>query len=151
MAGSSVSHLVLFIASVGIAVGVAGILITTVGDVSSAVTDRGEDLSTSLETQVSVISDPGRGVVYDDAENNVTLLVKNTGSVDIDLREDEIDVLIDGGFVENKTITVVSTNSDVWLSGEVVEITAEDISLDAGDHRAVVVVNGNKEVFEFRT
>jgi flagellar protein FlaG len=151
MAGSSVSHLVLFIASVGIAVGVAGILITTVGDVSSAVTDRGEDLSTSLETQVSVISDPGRGVVYDDAENNVTLLVKNTGSVDIDLREDEIDVLIDGGFVENKTITVVSTNSDVWLSGEVVEITAEDVSLDAGDHRAVVVVNGNKEVFEFRT
>jgi flagellar protein FlaG len=151
MAGSSVSHLVLFIASVGIAVGVAGILITTVGDVSSAVTDRGEDLSTSLETQVSVISDPGRGVVYDDAENNVTLLVKNTGSVDIDLREDEIDVLIDGGFVENKSITVVSTNSDVWLSGEVVEITAEDVSLDAGDHRAVVVVNGNKEVFEFRT
>jgi flagellar protein FlaG len=151
MAGSSVSHLVLFIASVGIAVGVAGILITTVGDVSSAVTDRGEDLSTSLETQVSVISDPGRGVVYDDAENNVTLLVKNTGSVDIDLRGDEIDVLIDGGFVENKTITVVSTNSDVWLSGEVVEITAEDVSLDAGDHRAVVVVNGNKEVFEFRT
>ena len=151
MAGSSVSHLVLFIASVGIAVGVAGILITTVGDVSSAVTDRGEDLSTSLETQVSVISDPGRGVVYDDAENNVTLLVKNTGSVDIDLREDEIDVLIDGGFVENKTIKVVSTNSDVWLSGEVVEITAEDVSLDAGDHRAVVVVNGNKEVFEFRT
>lgn len=151
MAGSSVSHLVLFIASVGIAVGVAGILITTVGDVSSAVTDRGEDLSTSLETQVSVISDPGRGVVYDDAENSVTLLVKNTGSVDIDLRGDEIDVLIDGGFVENKTITVVSTNSDVWLSGEVVEITAEDVSLDAGDHRAVVVVNGNKEVFEFRT
>jgi flagellar protein FlaG len=151
MAGSSVSHLVLFIASVGIAVGVAGILITTVGDVSSAVTDRGEDLSTSLETQVSVISDPGRGVVYDDVENNVTLLIKNTGSVDIDPREDEIDVLIDGGFVESKTITVVSTNSDVWLSGEVVEITAEDVSLSAGDHRAVVAVNGNKEVFEFRT
>jgi flagellar protein FlaG len=151
VAGSSVSHLVLFIASVGIAVGVAGVLITTVGDVSSAVTDRGEGLSTSLETQVSVISDPGRGVVYDETENNVTLLVKNTGSVDIDLLEDEIDVLIDGSFVKSRTIEVVSTNSDVWLRGEVVEITAEGISIDAGDHRAVVVVNGNKEVFEFRT
>ncbi|MCX2818425.1 flagellar protein G [Haladaptatus sp. F3-133] len=149
MAGVSVSHMVIFIASIGVAVGVAGALVTTVNDVSSAVTSQGQGLSETVRTDISVISDPGRGIVYEDG--NVTLLVKNTGSGDLRASEENINVVVDGKYAGNITVNVVSTSLDVWAEGEVIRLTAEGTSLDSGDHRAVVTVNGNKEVFKFRT
>lgn len=151
MAGASVSHMVIFIASMGIAVGVAGALVATVDNVSDSVTDRGEGLSETVETSIAVISDPGSGAVYDDTEDEVTLLVKNTGSTTLEASEGQVDLLVNGEFVGEISVEVVSNGIDDWSSGEVAEVVGEDVELDQGDHRAVVVVNENREVFEFRT
>ncbi|SDN20457.1 flagellar protein FlaG [Haloarchaeobius iranensis] len=140
--------MILFIAAMLVAASVAGTLVTSVGDVSGSIDARSADAAQTIDTEVDIISDPGSEAVYDDSTTTVTLLVKNTGNGRLPADASKPDVLVDGQYVgaADRTLTVVSGSE--WRSGNVVrlELTAD---LDPGEHRVVLIVNGDREVFEF--
>ena len=109
MAESVVSGLIIFIASIVVAAAVSGVLIDTVGGMSAALGDRGEDLSEEMRTDIEIISDPG-STVYDAGTEELTLLVKNTGQRTLPADAATIDVLVDGQYVSGVTVSVVSSN-----------------------------------------
>jgi len=152
MASVSVSHLILFIASIVIAASVAGVFTTSVDDLAGALDDQGLQVSENVRTSVQVISDSGSNNVYDDDEETLTLLVKNVGTTALDADESQLDVLVNGEFVTSDELSVAaldSTDEHTWARGEVVEVTV-DRELAPGDHRATVIVGGDEERFEFR-
>lgn len=152
MASVSVSHMILFIASMIIAAGVAGVFTSSVDELSAAIEDQGPEVSDQVRTSVEIISDSGSENVYDGSTNEVTLLVKNVGTTELVPDNQEIDVLINGQFQASDDVDVELLGvGDLWSEDEVVRliITLED-SLDEGDHRAKVIVKGDEDVFQFR-
>lgn len=153
MSGVSVSHLVLFIASLVVAAGVAGTLVTEVDRVSQSVSQHGDEVSETIETDIEVISDTGSDAIYNSSGNeNVTVLVKNTGSRTLAADPGSIDVLVDGVFIPPDDVTVARADGSgdrAWKPGSVVEIEI-DRALDGGDHRVTVRVHGNEAVLQFR-
>lgn len=147
MASVSVSHTIIFIASIIVAASVAGVLTTEVDRLNHAVTQSALDTSEKIQTDIQVISDGGSdNCCYDSGV--ITVLVKNTGSRLLPANADFIDVIVDGSIETDVSVSVV--NDDLWAPGDVlrVEITR---SLDSGDHRVKLIVDGDDEVFEFRT
>ncbi len=163
MASVPVTHLVLFVASLVIAAGVVGTMTTGVDRVSSAVDDGSLDATEQLRTDVTVISDPDAGV-YDGEEDEVTLLIKNTGTQRLHPDGSGLDVVFDGVFVppDAQDGQVVSVDgATAWSRGDVLELTidldevdgvADDENLDEedSDHRVHLTVNGDEELFQFR-
>lgn len=145
MASVSSSHLILFIASMMVAASVSGVLIDGVQRLSSAVDDQSLDVSNNIRTDVEIISDPDAGNVY--ANNQTTLLVKNTGSRRLGTSAGQVDVLIDGAYQTNLSISVL--DGPTWDTGNVARIDV-DGNLTAGDHRVLLIVDGDEEVFQFR-
>ena len=153
MASVSVSHMILFIASMVIAASVAGVFTTSVDRLSEAIDDQGLQISDDVRTDVEIISDNGTGAcVYDcDGNGQLRLLLRNTGSRDIPATAEQIDVLIDGQFQPATDLDVqVLGGDDVWRPSGVVRLNATEPGLGSGDHRAKVIVGGDEEVFEFR-
>jgi flagellar protein FlaG len=149
MASVSTSHLILFIASLTVAAGVAGTLVQGVGDISNSIDDRSLDVSDEIRTDIEVISDPGSPVYNTSGNENVTLLVKNTGSQRLSTNTDQIEILLDGSFTVNVTTTVIG--GELWDTDDVARLEISAPELGSGDHRVRLVVNGDEEVFEFRT
>lgn len=150
MANVSISELVLFIAALTVAAGVATTLSANVMDISNAVSERGGGVADKIETEVEVISDPGSpSSVYDNDTDTVSVLVKNTGERTLDASPSGIDVLVDGQYATVENVTVVSDGSQ-WRSGEVVRVNVSR-TLSPGDHRVVVYVGEDEEVLRFRT
>jgi flagellar protein FlaG len=152
MASVSVSHMILFIASIIVAASVVGVFTDSISRVSQAIEDRGGSLSEKVRTDIQIISDAGSTAVYDESTNNITLHIKNTGSASLPPDADGIDVLVDGEYETDVTVTVLD-DTDQWRPGGVVraEIRPNDGNgLDTGDHRVKVIVNEDEEVFEFR-
>ncbi|MFC7177018.1 fla cluster protein flaG [Halosegnis marinus] len=147
MASASVSTLVIFIAAVSIAAGVSGAMVTTVGGISDSLDDRGADVARSIDTDVEIISDPGSGAVYDGSDT-VTLLVKNTGDRTIETEGTGIEVLVDGRYTTPDSVEVLGGDT-AWREGAVVRVTVTR-TLDAGDHRATVIVGSERETLAFR-
>lgn len=148
MASVSTSHLILFIASMVIAASVAGTFTTEIQRLSGALGERGLDVSHQIRTDVEVISDAEAGNVYNDTEKQTTVLVKNTGSQNLDGDPDRIDVILDGEYQTDVTTTVIGGGG--WEVGAVLRVVVNG-SLDTGDHRLKLIVNEDEEVFEFRT
>lgn len=150
MASVSASHLILFVASMVIAAGVAGTLTNEVSRVSGAIDDFGVEVSDDIRSDIEIISDAGSPVWDTDGAENVTLLVKNTGSTELPTDSGSVDVLLDGEFQSPVSITVLDGTD--WESNTVVriEFDASELSAGSGDHRVKVVVNGDAEVFTFR-
>ncbi len=152
MASVSVSHLILFIASMVIAVSVAGVFTTSVDDLAQAIDDQGLQVSDNVRTSIDIISDSGSDNIYDDSDETVTLYVKNTGSQSLDPVERQIDVLVNGEFVSSEDIDIEvlsDGNEDTWDRNEVIERVIQQ-QLDPGDHRVLVIVNGDEETIQFR-
>ncbi|SNR44776.1 flagellar protein G [Halorubrum vacuolatum] len=160
MASVPVSHLILFVASLVIAAGVVGTVTTGVDRVSSAVDDGSLDATEELRTDVTIISDANAGV-YDADEDEVTLLIKNTGTQRLAPDGSDIDLVLDGTFVRPDAMEgeVVSTEgSTAWGRGDVLELTIDldDADIDPleqdgeSDHRIHLTVNGDEELFQFR-
>ncbi|UPW00430.1 flagellar protein G [Halorussus gelatinilyticus] len=149
MASVSTSHLILFIASLIIAASVAGTFTQGVQRLSSALGDRSIDLSGDIRTDISIISDPASGAVYNSAgEENITVLVKNTGSRPLEAESDQLEVIVDGKYQTSIAVTVL--DGSAWRVGNVVRLEI-DQSLSGGDHRVKIIVNGDEEVLQFRT
>ncbi|KKF39881.1 flagellar protein G [Halorubrum saccharovorum] len=160
MASVPVSHLILFIASLVIAAGVVGTITTGVDRVSAAVDDAGLDATETLRTDVTIISDANAGV-YDATEENVTLLIKNTGTYRLAPDGSDLDVVFDGQYVGPSAINGKLVSADAgaaWSRGDVLRLTIDTgqladtptNGLADGDHRVFVTVNGDEELFQFR-
>lgn len=151
MASVSTSHLILFIASLIIAASVAGTFTTGIQRLSGALGDKSYDVSHDVRTDIEIISDPGSNAIYNVSGNeNVTLLVKNTGSENLKGESDQIDVLLDGRYQSNVSVEVVDGTD--WDVGNVLRVTIGNTPLSSDeDHRVKMIVNGDSEVLEFRT
>ena len=154
MASVSASHLIIFIASIVIAAGVAGTLTSEVGRLSGAIDDIGIDLSQDIRTDIEIISDEGSeytngtNTAYAPSAGNVTVHVKNTGSRILPSSSENVDVFLDGEYVSAVTVTVL--DSSEWRVGDVVQLEIDTGVIGSGDHRLKVVVGSDEEVFEFR-
>ena len=146
MASVSATHLILFIASLVVAVGVTGVVVGEVGSLSGAIEDRGTGVAEEIETDVVIVSDEARAdAIYDGTD--VTLLVKNTGDRDLRSEADQIDLVIDGRYVPSDDLTVERVDTDVtdtWQPGGVVAVTAADQDL-SGDTTFTVRISGNDD------
>lgn len=153
MASVSISHMILFIASMVIAASVAGVFTSSVNDLSNAIADQGLEVSDNVRTDIEIISDNGTGAcVYNCSGNgNVTLLVKNTGTRQLPARGTLIDVLVNNQFQSSSDVNVTVLGDDeLWQPNGVVRIEISEPGLGSGDHRAKVILSGAEEVFEFR-
>ncbi|MDL5361092.1 fla cluster protein flaG [Halalkalicoccus sp. NIPERK01] len=149
MGSVSISHLIIFIASLLVAASVAGTLIAGVEQVSSSVDRQSEDLTRQIDTDVAIISDPAGGSIYDGSNRTLTLLVKNTGRAQLETDGSNLDVLLDGQYRSDPSIEVVS-GGERWSSGAVAEVTVSlGDELAPGDHRATVIVHGSRATFDF--
>lgn len=150
MAGVSASHLIIFIASMMVAASVVGVFTDSVGQLSDAIDQQGVQVSSDVRSDIEVISDSGSSAIYNSSgSENITLHVKNTGSETLPARADQMDVLVNGLYETDVTVTLLG-GADLWRPGEVVRIEISE-SLSPGDHRVKIIVNGDEEVFEFRT
>lgn len=150
MASVSISHLVLFIASIIVAASVAGTLVTGVDRVSDAMNDQSIDTSEGIAADLSIISDTGSDAIYDDDE--VVLLLKNTGSTTLVPDTDQLDVLVNGVYQPSDRLTVTDVageSTDDWGPGDVIRLTI-DTTLDSGDHRVSVAAGGGDDTVQFR-
>jgi len=148
MASASVSHLIIFIASMVIAAGVVGTATGSVDRFSGAIEDRSLDVSEEVRTDMEIISDAGSPVYNVSGSENVTLLVKNTGSRNLKPDPGLVDVLVDGRYVAAVSIEPIGSSS--WERHEVVRVHIDPGALSTGDHRVKLVVDGDEEVFTFR-
>ncbi|MFB6109210.1 MAG: flagellar protein G [Haloplanus sp.] len=147
MASNSVATLVIFIASILIAASVAGTVTDEVGTISEAIDDRSSSVAQQIRTEVDIITSPGSEVWNRSGNQNVTVLVKNTGSTNLPADEKTIDMLVDGRYASSIEATVVDGSS--WRRGNVVRLTYDYGQMNAGDHRVTVVVNGDEDVLRF--
>jgi Putative archaeal flagellar protein G len=152
MASVSVSHLIIFIASLVVAAGVAGTLTTGVERVSNAVEDGSLDVSQQVRTDIDIVSDPESPTL--DGNDNVTVYVRNTGSQGIFIQPESIDMVLNGDFVPNSEFTVTDANGDrtTARTGDVmaIEINNDNGYVNSGDNRLYITVNSDEEVYEFR-
>ena len=149
MASVSASHLILFIASMMVAASVAGVFTDSIGQLSGALSEQGLDVSSDVRTDIEVISDSGSGGIYDG--NNVTLYVKNTGTEQLTAEAGQMEVFVNGQFATAYGVSRAD-GSGSWQPGTVVRLDVDppQSSLN-GDVRVQLTVNGDEEVFEFRT
>lgn len=148
MATSSVSSLILFIAAMVIAASVAGTMVTNVSQVSDAIDQRSVDAEKRIDTEIEIISDPGSSAVYDNDTDTISILVKNTGENTLPAEPGKLDVLVDGEYVSASSQTFYVLDETDWRTNTVVRLEI-DKSLGSGEHRVVIVVNGDREVFTF--
>ena len=149
MASVSVSHLIIFIAALTVSVGVATTLTVNVQSMTASMDERGESVANDIETDVTIISDPGSPASIYDGAGNVTLLVKNTGDRPIDVEDDPPDVLIDGRYQPSPTVTVIGDTSTTWGEDDVIRVVVDE-SLESGGHRATVRTGSAEATMRFR-
>ena len=153
MASQSVGSLILFIASLVVAAGVAGTLSTGVQRVSSSIDEGSLDTAQQIRTDIEIVNDPGRN--YDES-NPLTIYVKNTGTQGILNESESFNIIANGDFVPNSDITVSDANNnnlDAFREGDVAEVVipASYIQGPDADNRVLVTVNSDEEVLQFRT
>jgi len=150
MASVSVSHLIIFIASLVVAAGVAGTLTTGVERVSNAVEDGSLDVSQQVRTDIDIVSDPSSPSINTTTEN-LTVHVRNTGSQGIFIQPDSIDMVLNGEFVPNSGFTVTDANGaqTTARTGDVMAIEIDSEYVSSGDNRLYITINSDEEVYEF--
>ena len=155
MSGVSASTLVIFIASILVAAGVAGTLVATVGDISNSAETKGDAITESIDADFEILNDGGGSSFYNGGSgtSTVTFYVRNTGSNALLQDSDDINVLVNGQFQQNLTITSVANDdgsADVWAEQEVLEIVVElDRELSGSDNRLTVSTKGTERSIEF--
>ncbi len=143
--------MILFIASMLVAASVAGVFTDTVGQLSGAIDDQGLQVSQDVRTDIEIISDSGSTAVYNASGNDdLVLHVKNTGSQRLPADGESINVFVNGQFETDVNVTLIG-DAPSWRPGEVVRLEISEALATNSDHRVKVIVNGDEEVFEFRT
>jgi len=152
MSGVSASTLIIFIASILVAAGVAGTLVATVGDISNSAETKGDAITESIDADFEILNDGGGTKFYDNSTTNITFYVRNTGSNALFQNTDNINVLVNGQFEQDIAIQSVTSDSsaDVWAEDEVLEIEVNlGRTLSGSDNRLTVSTKGTERSIEF--
>ena len=147
-AETSSTHLIFFIVAMIIAAGVAGVIYTNVNAVANATQSAGSTLSQQLQTDITIINDPGNipksGDIY-------TFYVKNTGKST--LTTELVSVLINGVYIPDDDVqkTVIGGGTTtVWRTSEVLQLDVTYASMPSGDNNLrLITENGVDDSLEF--
>lgn len=145
-ADTSATHMIFFIVSVVISLGVVGALFMNVQSISNAATMGSKTLSEQLKTDITVINDPD---AIPNPGGAYTFYVKNTGKAALSTAY--ITVIIDGSVVPDDSLSkTILGEGTVWQTGDVLQIDATVI-IASGSHKIRVITdNGVEDEFEFR-
>lgn len=146
MASVSISHMVLFIASIVVAASVVGVFTDSISRVSGAIDQRGISISEDVRTDIEIISDSGSDNIHTDPD--ITIHIKNTGSRSLTAEAKQMDVFVNGTYNSDVTVSLLGGES-TWKPGAVAKVTITVGSLDSGEHRVKVIINKDEELFTF--
>ncbi|MDZ7746226.1 MAG: hypothetical protein U5K28_06825 [Halobacteriales archaeon] len=148
MVSTSASHVVIFIAALAVAGGVASMSIDTSGALAESLDGQTDREVTRIDSQITIVSDVNSGAIYNNETEEVTLLVKNVGERTLSSYARAVTVTVDGTFVptDSQSITVIGGGD--WTPGEVARISVQR-ALTADRHRIQVTVNSAETHLEF--
>jgi flagellar protein FlaG len=150
-AETAITHMILFIAAVIIAMGVITVLSTNIQSLTGATYLGSKFLSDQIRTDITIINDP-EIVPYDSYEKRYTFYAKNTGVSE--LNTEFITILVDGMLIEPSNLQTSVIDGDVvWRPGDVLVVNVTMPSaLSSGDHRVMIVAeNGKSASLSFKT
>ena len=147
-AETSSTHLIFFIVAMIIAAGVAGVIYTNVNAVANATQSAGNTLSQQLQTDITIINDPGN---IPKSGDKYTFYVKNTGKST--LTTELVSVLINGVYIPDDDVqkTVIGGGTTtVWRTSEVLQLDVTYASMPSGDNNLTLTTeNGVDDFLEF--
>lgn len=147
-AETSSTHLIFFIVAMIIAAGVAGVIYTNVNAVANATQSAGNTLSKQLQTDITIINDPGN---IPKSGDTYTFYVKNTGKST--LTTELVSVLINGVYIPDDDVqkTVIGGGTTtVWRISEVLQLDVTYASMPSGDNNLrLITENGVDDSLEF--
>lgn len=123
--GETSSHIIFFIASLILAVGVVTVISSSAFAIAQNINERGKFLANEYRTNIAIINDPAAISNY--------IYVKNTGKTI--LHPELVDIFIDGNYTKPSN-WVIEGGGSLWLPSDVVNYT---VSLPTGTHRILVV------------
>ncbi|MDD1772096.1 MAG: hypothetical protein LUQ09_04175 [Methanomassiliicoccales archaeon] len=136
MSDSSTPQMIFFIAAVMVAASMSGVFIGIGYEMAQSVMDRGEEITDTIETRISIINDPAM-MPY--SEGVLTVYVKNLSP---DTINKHLDIFIDGIYVDDVTLDLDLNDTEVW-GPDVVQTVWIDIALSTGDHAIKVVLSNS--------
>lgn len=137
------SSMILLIGGLIVATLVVGVIFTSSQTLSNGITDLSDSKAENLRTDIEIISDKSANAIYNNSE--ITILVKNTGSTELDSNQPTLQV--DGKFVNISSSTVVDGKN--WDVNNVLRITATK-SLDTNKEH-IFTVDANGETASIKT
>lgn len=140
----SITQMIFFIASIIVAVTIAGTIIGITGLMADEMRIKSDTAVSVMGSSITIVNDP-RNVPY---ENGIiTLYIKNTG--DLSQSYQDLIIFIDGQYIEFEA-DLVGPGGNTWVTGRVIEISAT-LVLGAGDHTAKAILgNGVSDTLDFR-
>jgi flagellar protein FlaG len=140
----SFTQMIFFIASIIVAVSIAGTIIGVSGVLANEMRTKADSAASEMGSAIVFLNDP-RHVPYEDGV--ITLYIKNIG--EISQSYNDLILFIDGEYTEFDA-RIVNSSSENWVTGEVIEVTAT-ITLEEGDHTAKAILeNGVSDTLDFR-
>lgn len=141
----SLTHVLLFIAVISVSTMFVGVIVTETGLYAQSTADESDREVAAIDAEIDIVNDAEAGSTYNGSE--VTLYVKNVGGGSLDPAD--VDLVLDGEYVEPNGTTVFGYPDTAWREGAVLELTVP-ASLESGDHRVLVEIDGARDRLEFR-
>lgn len=140
----SFTQMIFFIASIIVAVSIAGTIIGVSGVLANEMRTKADSAASEMGSAIVFLNDP-RNVPYEDGV--ITLYIKNVG--EMSQSYNDLILFIDGEYTEFDA-RIVNSSSENWVTGAVIEVTAT-IALEEGDHTAKAILeNGVSDTLDFR-
>lgn len=158
MSGVSASTLIIFIATILVAAGVAGTLVTTVSDIANSAETQGNEITNSINANIELLNDGGGDKFYTettaDPAAQITVFVRNVGATPLIKEPSEVDVLVNGLFIDSSALEITSVDGDdgqrAWVEGEVIRVDIELADeLTGSRNRLTVAASGAERSLEF--
>lgn len=129
--------MIFFVAALIVSSTVAAVLLGSVQETSNAFSQRSRSLVDTIRDDITIINDP------DSVSNSpVIIYVKNTGDSSIPVDKKLFDVIIDGTYQDNYSVTSISGDEEL-LPSDVAKITV-NTTLSSGTHTVRIYVRGNE-------
>ncbi len=140
----SITQMIFFIASIIVAVTIAGTIIGITGLMADEMRVKSDNAVSVMGSSITIVNDP-RHVPYENG--TITIYIKNTGELPQSYRD--LIIFIDGQYIEFEA-DLVGPGGENWVTGRVIEVTAT-LMLGAGDHTAKAILgNGASDTLDFR-
>lgn len=141
---ASFTQTIFFIASIVVAVAIAGTMIGVTDMMADEVRIKAAASASEMGSSIVIINDP-RQVPY--ADGQMIIYIKNVGSTTPSYKD--MLVFLDGEYIDYDA-SLLDGNNKTWSIGSVVEATVS-ASMMPGDHSIKVVLsNGVSDTLDFR-